>query len=285
MGRHRRRAGHLHAGRLRPRRDRLLPGQARRARRVDELRHLRPRLRRLLPRRLRRSCSAASATRCRATTSATTPPSAARSSAAATGCSCGRAASPCPARPSRRRRRAVLGFFLYMVAFMDTDGHDPDRGDGRALEVEGVRRLGPVLRRHLLPAVRRVDLGRRLARQDLGHAWASAPATSTSPVPASCTRSAASPASPVPSCSAPASASSARTASRTPSRATTSRWPCSARFILLFGWFGFNAASTLAATDVQFAIVATNTAIAARLRRRHRDVLDDVPDRQARPRA
>lgn len=34
-------------------------------------------------------------------------------------------------------------------------------------------------------------------------------------------------------------------------------------FILLVGWFGFNAASTLAATDVQFAIVATNTAIAA----------------------
>jgi ammonium transporter, Amt family len=34
-------------------------------------------------------------------------------------------------------------------------------------------------------------------------------------------------------------------------------------FILLFGWFGFNAASTFAATDVQFAMVATNTAIAA----------------------
>jgi ammonium transporter, Amt family len=34
-------------------------------------------------------------------------------------------------------------------------------------------------------------------------------------------------------------------------------------FILLFGWFGFNAASTFAATDIQFSTVAANTAIAA----------------------
>ena len=34
-------------------------------------------------------------------------------------------------------------------------------------------------------------------------------------------------------------------------------------FILLFGWFGFNAASTFAATDNRFAVVAANTAIAA----------------------
>src|SRR5262249_34848025 len=34
-------------------------------------------------------------------------------------------------------------------------------------------------------------------------------------------------------------------------------------FILLFGWFGFNAASTFSATDLRFSIVATNTAIAA----------------------
>lgn len=34
-------------------------------------------------------------------------------------------------------------------------------------------------------------------------------------------------------------------------------------FILLVGWFGFNAASTFSATDLRFAVVATNTALAA----------------------
>ena len=54
-------------------------------------------------------------------------------------------------------------------------------------------------------------------------------------------------------------------------------------FILLFGWFGFNAASTFAATDVQFATVATNTAIAGAVRRHRGDAVDHQADRQAGP--
>lgn len=34
-------------------------------------------------------------------------------------------------------------------------------------------------------------------------------------------------------------------------------------FILLFGWFGFNGASTFAASDMRFAVVVTNTLLAA----------------------
>ena len=55
-------------------------------------------------------------------------------------------------------------------------------------------------------------------------------------------------------------------------------------FILLFGWFGFNAASTFAATDVRFAVVATNTAIAAAFGATIAHVLRDAADREARPR-
>ena len=70
LGRHRRRAGDLHAGRLRAGRDRLLPGQARRPRGDHELRHLRPRLRRLLPRRLPADVRRLHATCCPASTTA-----------------------------------------------------------------------------------------------------------------------------------------------------------------------------------------------------------------------
>ena len=143
------------------------------------------------------------------------------------------------------------------------DRDDPDRRHGRAVEVEGVRRLGPVLRRPLLPDLRWVDLGRRLAgqaRQQLGprvrlrrlrrlgrgprHGWYRRPRRGAR---ARCS----------------ASASTDPTASRGPWPVTASRWRCSVCFILLFGWFGFNAASTFAATDLRFTVVAVNTAIAA----------------------
>ena len=65
------------------------------------------------------------------------------------------------------------------------------------------------------------------------------------------------------SCSGPASASTGPTASRERWRRTASRWRMLGTFILLFGWFGFNAASTFAATDLRFTVVAVNTAIAA----------------------
>ncbi len=63
----------------------------------------------------------------------------------------------------------VLALFLYMVAFMDTVATIPTGVDGRALEVGQLRDLGPLLRRHLLPAVRSVDVGRGLAVEDVGH--------------------------------------------------------------------------------------------------------------------
>ena len=160
VGRHRRRARHLHAGRLRPRRDRLLPGQARRPRGEHELRHLRPRLRRLLPDRVPVHVRRLRHARCSASTGARQEPHRLR----ATGCSCGRAA-----RPERQRRclhrRRLLAFFLYMVAFMDTTATIPTGAMAERWKWKALRRLGPVLRRHLLPAVRRLDLGRRLAGQ------------------------------------------------------------------------------------------------------------------------
>ena len=87
-----------------------------------------------------------------------------------------------------------------------------------------------------------------------------APATWTSPALASCTWSVVPPRWPAPSCSA--GIGRMRRTARRRAPATTSPWPCSARSSCLFGWFGFNAASTLASTDIQFAVVATNTAIA-----------------------
>ncbi len=106
---------------LRPGRDRLLPCQARRPRGVDELRHLRPRVRRLLPRRLRLHVrrlqlrAAGLRLRLRPAPSATPLIGSGnwvflwQGGFALSGDAIGTAGGA-----------AVIGFFLYMVAFMDT---------------------------------------------------------------------------------------------------------------------------------------------------------------------
>ena len=164
---------------------------------------------------------------------------------------------------SRRRLRRSPAFFLYMVAFMDTTATIPtgamaERWKWKAFVGWGLfcgaiyyplfgawtwgggwlAKLGNSMEPRL--RLRRLRRFRRRARRR----WRRRP-------------------SPGRSCSGPASASTARTASRARCPATTSRWRMLGTFILLFGWFGFNAARRFAATDVQFAIVAANTAIAA----------------------
>jgi Amt family ammonium transporter len=139
-----------------------------------------------------------------------------------------------------------------MVAFMDTVATIPTGLDGRAVEVEELRDLGPLLRRHLLPALRAWTwgggwLGQLGNSMGLGfgyvdfagsgvvHAVGGVAALAGAIV------------------LGPASASSTRTARPTCHPGHHIPMAMLGTFILLFGWFGFNAASTFAATDVQFA--------------------------------
>ena len=135
-----------------------------------QLRHLRPRLRRLLPRRLRVDVRwlqlRAAGLRLRPDTTTAIGSGALISR-------CGRLGLPVEGRLGRlvlRRPRTSPsrrghGLLPLHGGLHGHHGHDPDRVDGRAVEVEELRALGPVLRRHLLPAVRCLDLGRRLAGQ------------------------------------------------------------------------------------------------------------------------
>ena len=239
---------------IRARRDRLLSGEARGPRRLDELRHLRPRLHRLLlhrlPARLRRVQHIA----------ASVWMSPVGEPLLGSGnwvflFQGGWALSTGTITP------ALLGLFLYMVAFMDTVATIPTGSMAERWKWGSFVDLGPVLRRHLLPAVRGVDVGRRLAGEDVGHdeprrrlrglrrlrrrarrRWRSRPRR----------------------CIVLGARIGKFDADGTPKAIPGHHIPMAllGTFILLFGWFGFNAASTFAATDVQFATVATNTAIA-----------------------
>ena len=97
----------------------------------------------------------------------------------------------------------VFALFLFQMVFMDTAVDDPDRRDGRALEVLVVPDLRLLHVDVRLPALRQLGLGRRLARRPRRRTSASATATSTSPARRSCTWSAAWRPSPAPSCIGP----------------------------------------------------------------------------------
>ena len=136
---------------------------------------------------------------------------------------------------------------------------------------------------HLLPAVRRLDLGRRLAQPARQQRSSSASATSTSPAPASCT----------PSVAWPALAGALVLGPRIgkygkdgkPRTLPGHHIPMAmlGTFILLFGWFGFNAASTFAATDVRFAVVAHEHRDRRRVRRRRSAMFCDHEADRASP--
>ena len=69
------------------------------------------------------------------------------------------------------RRRGVTGAARVLLLHGRVHGHRRDHPHGchgRTLEVEGLRTVGPVLRGDLLPTVRCVDVGRRLAGQERG---------------------------------------------------------------------------------------------------------------------
>ena len=130
-------------------------------------------------------------------------------------------------RRRHRRRRARL-----LPLHGRLHGHrrdDPDGRHGRALEVGQLRHLGPVLRRHLLPAVRGVDVGRRLALQDVGHDEPRRRLRRLRRQRGGPRRRRRRRARRRHGARTPHRQVRRRTASRGPSPATTSRWPCSAR--------------------------------------------------------
>ena len=129
--------------------------------------------------------------------------------------------------------------------------------------MERVRRLGPLLRRDLLPAVRRVDVGRRLARQarrerEHGPRLRRLRRLRRRAHDGRHRR---------PRRRARARAADrqvrTRTASRGRSPGTTSRWRCSARSSCCSAGSASTRRRRFAATDNRFAVIATNTAIAA----------------------
>ena len=203
----RRRPRVLHADGLRHGRDRLLPFQERRARDHDQLRHLRDRRRQLLGRglrpRVRRSRHAHEPRR----HAVALRPHRSRPRLGHL-----RPSGLLPLGSQLRRRRSWPSSSSSCVHGHRRD--DPHGGDGRTLEVLGLRRLRLLHGRPRLPNLRQLGVGRRLAQRPGAQPrpWPRRPRLRR--LRSRCTPSAAAPPSPEPSCSGRASASSARTGAR-----------------------------------------------------------------------
>ncbi len=157
----RRGARHLHAGGLRARRDGLLSREARRPRGEHELRRFRVGLRRLLSRRLHVHVRwlHLHPAGLRLRVQRTDRERADRQRRL--GVPLERQLRAHWRHGLQRRRDGVLPLHGGVHGH---HGHDPDGVHGGTVEVEVVRRVGAVLWCHLLPAVRRLDVGRRLAQ-------------------------------------------------------------------------------------------------------------------------
>ena len=157
----------------------------------------------------------------------------------------------------------VAAFFLYMVAFMDTTATIPTGAMAERWKWKAFVGWGLFCGAIYYPIFGGWTWGGGWLSQLGNSIDLRASATSTSPGPAWSTPWVVSLALPARSCSVLVIGKFGPDGKPRTLAAHNIPMAQLGTFILLFGWFGFNAASTFAATDLRFTVVAVNTAIAA----------------------
>ena len=185
-----------------------------------------------------------------------------------------------PHRPRVRRRHPRVLLLPARVHGRDRD--DPDRGDGRALQLQGFICVGPVRLDDPVPRLRQLGLGRRLpvaarrARSEVGSRRGRLRRLRRRARHGRRRR-----ASGAPRSSGPASASSTRTASPAPSPAITCRWRSSARWSCSSAGWASTARRRSRRPTSASPIVIVNTILASAFGCLAHDVRDVVEVRQA----
>ena len=157
----------------------------------------------------------------------------------------------------------VFALFLFQMVFMDTTATIPTGAMAERWKFSRFIVYGFFIVDVHLSALRQLGLGRRLALARSARTSASATGTWTSPARRSCTWSAVSRPSLARSCSGPRLGKFTRTASRSRSPATTSRWRSSARSSSPSAGSGSTRARRSPARDLRIGVVATNTMLAS----------------------